>query len=37
MVIIEIWFMLLHINMYCDLLRAHFNPCVMAQAEMSLV
>ena len=36
-VIIEIWFMLLRINLYWDLLIAHYNPCVMAQAEMSLV
>ena len=36
-VIIEIWFMLSCINMFWDLLRAHYNPCVMAQAEMSLV
>ena len=35
-IIIVIEFMFLGINMFWALLRAHFNPCLTAQAKMSL-
>ena len=35
-IIMVIGFMFLGINMFWALLRAHFNPCLMARAKMSL-
>ena len=35
-IIIIIEFMFLGINIFCTLPRAHFNPCLKAQAKMSL-
>ena len=29
-------FMFLGINVFCALLRAHFNPCLVAQAKMGM-